>query len=359
MDRFMALAFSLAKKADPFPNPKVGAVLVKGGRVIGRGYHKKAGMPHAEMEALADAERRGESARGTMLYVTLEPCSHTIKRTPPCTKAIIAAGIGRVAYAMKDPNPLVGGAEELHSHGIEIAGPTDQRIGESLNRRYIKNISQKPFVMVKMAMSADGKTATRTGDSRWISCPESRKRVHRLRSGFDAVMVGIGTVIKDDPKLTARIRGGRDPYRVIVDGRLRIPMDSNVLRNPDGRTILATTGKAPKAKLAKLRNVLVCGNSEVDMRELLLGLGAMGIRKVLIEGGSELNAKALEAGIVDRICLFVAPKIIGGRDAKPVFGGRGVEKVAGATPLRLRSAKKISADLMLVYDVMRDKTQRL
>lgn len=359
MDRFMALAFSLAKRVDPFPNPRVGAVLMKGGCAIGRGYHKRAGMPHAEIEAIGDAKRNGGDVRGATLYVTLEPCSHTIKRTPPCTEAIISAGITRVVYAMRDPNPLVSGARELESHGIRITGPTDQRTGESLNRRYIKNISQKPFVMVKMAMSADGKTATRTGDSKWVSCPESREYVHRLRSEFDAVMVGAGTVIKDDPKLTARIRGGRNPYRVIVDGALRTPMDSNVLRNRDGRTIIATTEKAPKSKLKKLRNVLPCGKSEVDMRKLLLGLGAMGIKKILIEGGGELNATALEAGIVDRICLFVAPKIIGGRNAKPVFGGEGIARMTDATVLNPQKIRKIGIDLMLTYDVVRGKAQSL
>lgn len=355
MDAHMALALRLAKGADPFPNPRVGAVLVKDGRVIGAGYHKKAGMPHAEIEAMEDARRCGDSVRGATLYVTLEPCSHTIKRTPPCTKAIIAARIGRVVYAMEDPNPLVSGAADLRLHGVKTTGPTDQRLGESLNPRYIKNIAQKPFVMVKMAMSADGKTATRTGDSRWISSPESRKRVHRLRSEFDAVMVGAGTVLKDNPKLTARIHGGRNPYRVIVDGKLRIPLDSNVLRNHDGRTIIATTEAAPRTKLAKLRNVFVCGKNAVDLRKLLLGLSAIGIKKVLLEGGSELNAKALDAGIVDRICLFVAPKIIGGRDAKPVFGGNGVEKVASATALRFVTVKKTGTDLMLVYDVLGGK----
>ena len=353
MDRFMALALSLAKKADPFPNPRVGAVLVKDGRVIGTGYHKKAGTPHAEMEAFEDAGRRRQVVKGATLYVTLEPCSHTMKRTPPCTKAIIARGIKKAVYAMKDPNPLVSGAKELRSCGITTIGPTNQKQAEAINRRYIENILKKPFVMVKMAMSADGKTATRTGDSKWISCEKARGYVHRLRSEFDAVMVGAGTVIKDNPGLTARVKNGRNPYRVIVDSDLCIPPNASVLRHKDGKTILATSGKAPKEKIRRLRNVLICGKNEVDMRKLVHALGALGIKRILIEGGGELNARALEAGIVDRLCLFVAPKIIGGVDARPVFGGKGISRMADAVLLGPVNVRKIGTDLLLQYNVMK------
>lgn len=352
MDIFMRRAFALASKADPFPNPRVGAVIVRGNRILGTGYHKRAGMPHAEIEAIRDAKRRTRNpscCRGSTLYVTLEPCSHSAKRTPPCTRAIVREGITRVVYAMKDPNPLVSGAEELRKRGMAVRGPTDQATAGALNRRYIKNISGKPFVMVKMAMSADGKTATRTGDSRWISSPRSREYVHRLRSGFDAVMVGVGTVKTDDPELTTRLVRGRNPWRVIVDHDLCIQASARVLRNRDGKTVIAAAGSAPRRKLNAL--VLRCGRDGVDLRLLMQALAAMGMKRILIEGGSELNAKALEAGIVDRLLLFVSPRIIGGRDAKPVFGGDGVARVDGAVPLTLIKSRKIGTDLMLVYDV--------
>ncbi len=356
MDRFMALALKLAKKADPFPNPRVGAVLVKDGRIIGTGYHRKAGMPHAEIEAIKDARRRGAAVRQSTLYVTLEPCSHTAKRTPPCTEAIIASGIKRVVFGMRDPNPLVSGARELRAHRIATAGPVCQKEAAAMNRRYITNVSKKPFVAMKMAMSADGKTATRTGDSKWISSERSRAYVHRMRGTFDAVMVGAGTILKDNPRLTTRIKGLPDPYRIIVDHDLCIPPAAKALRNDDGKAIIATSGKVPKRKARSLgarATILACGAGEVDLRLLLRALGAMGIHRILIEGGNELNARALEAGIVDRLYLFVAPKIIGGRGAKPVVGGEGAARVADAMLLRPARVRRFGPDLLLEYDLAR------
>lgn len=357
--KFMALALALAKRADPFPNPRVGAVLAKNGRVVGAGFHRGSGLPHAEIEAIRDAKRKTRNqpaCRGATLYVTLEPCSHTAKRTPPCTGAIAKEGISRVVYAMKDPNPLVGGAAELRRRGIpasRVRHPAARRRAERMNCRYIAAIRKKPFVMIKMAVSADGKTATRTGDSKWISSAESRERVHRLRAEFDAVMVGSGTVRADDPQLTTRLVRGRSPWRVIVDHDLRIPLSSRVLRNRDGKTIIAAAeGARPRAGRMGAR-VLFCGRGRVDLRLLVRALGAMGIRRMLIEGGNELNAQALEAGIVDRIMLFVAPKLIGGRGALPVVGGNGAATVAGAIPLRLAKTARSGPDLVLVYDVLR------
>lgn len=355
-DAFMRLALKLARKANPFPNPRVGAVLVKGNRILGTGCHKKPGMPHAEIEAVEDAKRKAgrDAARGATLYVTLEPCSHTNKRTPPCTKAIIANGIKRVVFAMEDPNPLVGGREELEAAGIRVAGPILEEEAAAINRKYVRNILRKPFVAIKMAMSADGKTATRTGDSKWISGPLARRLVHRMRSEFDAVMVGAGTVIRDNPELTSH-GIGRDPYRVIVDGRLRIPLGANVLQNADGKTMVAVGGTAPENKIKKLkrRGVVVfrCGKAEVDMRRLVLGLGAMGMKRILIEGGSELNAKALEAGIVDRLYLFIAPKIIGGRNAKGAVGGKGIGKISEAPALGGMRVRRLGPDLLLEFRV--------
>lgn len=361
MDAFMREALRLAKLADPFPNPRVGAVLVKDGRVIGRGHHRAAGGPHAEIEAIEDAKRKTRNmhaARGAALYVTLEPCSHTAKRTPPCTRAIIREGIAKVVYAMTDPNPLVSGsgAVELARAGVKVAGPTNQAEAAAVNRRYAARISKKPFVAMKMAMSADGRTATRTGDSKWISCPESRALVHRMRAEFDAVMVGAGTIVQDDPHLTAHGRG-RDPYRIIIDGRLRTGSRARALRKRDGKTVIVTSGSAKRRKARALERagarVIACGKGNVDLAALMPALAAMGIRKILIEGGSELNAGALGAGIVDRLFLFVAPVLIGGRDAKPVVGGTGVASVKDALGLSSMRVRRVGRDFLIEAKISR------
>ena len=360
MKTFMQIALRLAKKANPFPNPRVGAVLVKDNEIIGAGYHKKPGMPHAEIEAIVSAKRKRPNAiKGATIYTTLEPCSHTNKRTPPCTKTIIANGIKRVVFAMTDPNSLVKGEDELREAGLEVIGPTNEKEAARMNNAYIKNMSKMSFVAIKMAMSADGKTATRKGDSKWITGEKARKYVYRLRSKFDAIMVGAGTVTRDDPRLTARIKSANDPYRIVVDGRLRIPLDSRVLRNYDGKTIVITTGNASKHKIKKINGtkalVLLCGRTEVDMQKLVLGLRAMGIEKILIEGGAELNAKAFEAGIVDKLYIFVAPKIIGGKDAPGIIGGKGIERMKDALMLEKMKVKKIGADMLLEVDVIKKK----
>ena len=353
----MGLAFRLAKRTDPYPNPRVGAVLVKDVQLIGIGYHKAPGKPHAEIEAIEDAKRRSgdaHAAEGATLYVTLEPCSHTAKRTPPCTDAIIRERISNVVFAMKDPNPLVSGAAILARAGIAVEGPVAQKEAEGLNRRYIASISKKPEITIKMAMSADGKSATRTGDSRWISGEGSRRIVHLMRSRCDAVMVGAGTVAADDPALTSH-GAGKDPWRVIVDGKLSIPLDSKVIRNIDKKTIIATSGRAPGRRIAILRRmgltVLICGQDRVDLRMLAIGLSAMGMKRIMIEGGNGLNAAALEAGIVDRLTLFISPIIIGGKDAKPVIGGEGIRSIAQATGLRMTALKRVGRDLLVEYSV--------
>lgn len=355
MKKFMERALKLARKANPFPNPRVGAVLVKGNRIIGEGHHRKAGMPHAEVEAIEDAKRKTcdtHAAEGATLYVTLEPCSHKNKRTPPCTDAIIASGIRKVVFAMKDPNPLVSGEKKLR-RSIEVSGPTDEKKAAAINKEYVRNVSEKPFVAIKMAMSADGRTATRTGDSKWITGKEARQYVQRMRGQFDAVMVGAGTVKADNPRLTARVKGAPDPYRVILDSDLCIPLNSEVLKNRDGKTIIATTEKAPENRLARMRNAFVCGKKMVDLKRLVLGLGAMGIRKILIEGGSEINASAMEADIVDKLYIFVAPKIIGGRNAKGVIGGTGIGKMKDAKKLKNMKVRRFGEDLLLEFDVQR------
>jgi diaminohydroxyphosphoribosylaminopyrimidine deaminase / 5-amino-6-(5-phosphoribosylamino)uracil reductase len=357
MDAYMKEALRLARRANPFPNPRVGAVLVKSGRVIGRGYHHAAGKPHAEIEAILDARRKCGSpraTRGATLYVTLEPCSHSAKRTPPCTDAIAREGIAKVVFAMEDPNPLVSGAgaKALANAGVraEWAGRAAAKKAAAMNRRYMALIAKKPLVTIKMAMSADGRTATRTGDSKWISCPESRALVHRMRAEYDAVMVGAATVETDNPELTAH-GNGRDPYRIIIDGRLRISSRARVLRMHDGKTIVVACGRSDRARVRALEKagamVLVCGKGDVDLAALMPALAGMGIRKILIEGGSELNAGALEAGIVDGVLLFVAPAIIGGRGAKPVVGGAGAAFVKDALGLSGMRVRRVGRDFLI------------
>jgi diaminohydroxyphosphoribosylaminopyrimidine deaminase/5-amino-6-(5-phosphoribosylamino)uracil reductase len=357
LSRFMRMALALAKKADPFPNPRVGAVIVRRGRVLGSGYHKGAGMPHAEIMAIDQADSAGGDIRGATLYVTMEPCSHKMKRTPPCTLALIRRKIKKVVFGMRDRNPLVDGSDALKKAGVKVEGPVAQKEGEAMNRRYLRHYDEKPFVAIKMAMSADGKTATRTGDSKWISGPKEREYVHRMRSEYGAVIVGAETVIKDNPALTSHGKG-RDPLRIVVDGRLRIPIRSRILAMKDGKTIIAVSERAPEKKIKKIAlhsgaHVFVCGKSKVDLRALTHALAAMGIRKILIEGGSELNAEALKAGIADKLILVVAPKIIGGRRAKPVIGGDGIERMGQAIPLKNSKIRKMGKDLLLEYEISR------
>jgi len=357
MDRFMELALRLARKADPFPNPKVGAVLVKEGKVIGVGYHKAPGKPHAEIEAIHDAKRRTrnpDAPCGATLYVTLEPCSHSMKRTPPCTDAIISCGITKVVYGMDDPNPLVSGATVLRKAGVETRGPAAKKKAAELNKRYIEDVRRKPFVAIKVAMSADGKTATRTGDSRWISGRKSRELVHKMRTEYDAVMVGAGTVIADDPQLTSHGKG-RDPYRIIVDGKLKTPLGAKVI-GKDRKIIIAACEGASRRKarlLSRNAQVFLSGKRKVDLKKLVHALGALGMKKIVIEGGGELNAEALGAGIVDRLYIFIAPKIIGGKEARGVFGGVGAERIKDSVKLKKVKERRIGEDLLLEYDLIR------
>lgn len=358
---FMGIALKLAESSDPFPNPKVGAVLVNGGKVIGKGFHKAPGLPHAEMEAMEDARKLGNEPEiaGATLYVTLEPCSHESKRTPPCTKAIIDSGIKKVVFGMRDPNPLVTGREVLEAAGIEVEGPACAGEAESMNKRYMDNVSAKPFVTLKLAMSADGRSATRTGDSKWISNEESRAHVQLMRADSDAVIVGAQTVRTDNPMLTCRIMEGRNPFRIVVSSSLSIPKSSRVFENGDGKTVIFTSGSAPQERISALgecpgARIITCGESQVDMQKMLLALSAMGMKKILIEGGSTLAACAIEAGIVDRLCLFVAPMLIGGERAKGALGGAGAESISAAVKLGAPKVRKFGRDLLLEYDVERE-----
>ena len=349
---FMAEALKIARNAvgRTSPNPLVGAVIVKGGRIIAEGWHRKAGTPHAEIHALNMA---GELAEGATLYVTLEPCSH-FGRTPPCANKIVDAKISRVVIAMTDPNPLVAGRgiEILKAAGISVDVGILESDARRLNEVFLKYITKKiPFVTAKFASTLDGKIATSTGDSQWISCGESREFTHRLRDISDAIMVGIGTVLADNPSLTARIPNGKNPARIIVDSNARTPLDAKILTDGLAPTIIAVSESAPAEKITALKNlgaeIIVAGSTEVDLRILLRELGRREITSILLEGGGTLNFSMIRAGLVDKIYAFIAPKILGGKNALTPVEGAGFEKIADAAELENLTAEKIGADILL------------
>lgn len=363
-ENYMRMVLSLARKGKgrTSPNPMVGAILVKNRRIVGKGFHKKPGTPHAEILAMVEA---GEDASGATLYTNLEPCVHLEKRTPPCTAEITKRGIKRVVIGMIDPNPLVSGRgiEELEKRGVSVAvGPLKEE-AERLNEAFAKYITKKrPFVILKIASSLDGKIATATGESKWVTGEGGRRFVHRFRSEVDAVMVGIGTILKDDPYLTARIKGGRDPIRIIVDERLSIPVGSNVLNlDSPAKTYIATTERASKTKVREVEKkggaVLIVKEKDglVDLSALMDKLGDLQITSLLIEGGAEINASALREGIVDKVIFFFGPKIIGGRQAISSIGGESPSSLAESILLNDIIAKKIGEDIMVEGYITRDK----
>ena len=354
------------------PNPMVGAVLVKGGKIIAEDYHRKPGTPHAEALVIQKAR---EKSKGATLYVNLEPCCHTDKRTPPCTKAIINAGIKKVVIGMKDPNPKVSGKgiEELKKAGIEIVSGILEEDAKKLNEAYIKYIiTGKPFVTLKVAMTLDGKIATPEGESKWITGEEARREVHKLRGSVDAIMTAIGTVKADDPQMTARGQGSKrvsgqeikSPKRIVIDPNLEIPMDARILQTPP-ETIIVTKksearsqspsatrrgGKAEeKAKTLSDKNIKIIeyDNEKLDLKWLMEKLGKMEITALLIEGGSSLNSHALEDGIVDKVMFFIAPRIIGGKDSFPAVGGKVFRKLSEAHKLKDINVKRIGEDILI------------
>jgi diaminohydroxyphosphoribosylaminopyrimidine deaminase/5-amino-6-(5-phosphoribosylamino)uracil reductase len=355
-ERFMRTALRLAGKAlgRTSPNPLVGAVVVKNRKVIASGWHRRAGEPHAEAIALRKA---GAAAKGATLYVTLEPCSHTKKRTPPCSPLVIASGVRRVVVAMIDPNPRVsgGGVRALKREGIEVVTGVLKHEAERLNEAFIKHMTTgMPFVTMKIAQTLDGKIATASGESKWITGTEAREEGRRLRDRNDAILVGINTVLKDDPSLTARMPGGRDPLRVVVDSRLRIPLNARILtQRSNAGTIVATVATAPRARIAKLRkagaDVLVVRSTggRVDLKDLMRQLGKRDVQSVLIEGGSEVHASALAAGIVDKAVLFVAPLFMTGRDSLPSIGGPSPRRLSQAVLFTEAEASTVGDDLMI------------
>ena len=351
----MALALAVKGRGFTSPNPMVGAVVVKDGRVVGSGYHRRVGGPHAEVNALADA---GEAAKGATLYVTLEPCNHT-GRTPPCTSSIISAGIKRVIVAMSDPNiDVVGGGNDfLTQQGIEVISGVCEDRAKRLNEAFIKyTTTHKPFVIVKCAATLDGRIATRSGDSKWVTGENSREFVHQLRHTVDGILVGIDTVKKDNPSLTTRLKEGqgRDPVRIILDTRLSIPPDAKLLQLESDADTLLITGKAISTKKKQAiegtgARVVACALKDdlIDMQSLLGKLGALGLTSILIEGGSRVIASALRAGIVDKILFFYAPKILGGDDGIPICSGPGPELMKDSLAVTGITVHRFEDDILI------------
>ena len=354
--QFMKRAITLARRGQGWchPNPMVGCVIVRNGEIIGEGYHKRCGELHAERNALASVKG---SAEGATLYVTLEPCCH-YGRTAPCTLAIIENRIAKVVIGSRDPNPKVSGkgVRILREAGIEVVTDFMKEECDELNPVFFHYITTGlPYVTMKYAMTLDGKTATKTGASRWISGPSSLKEVHRMRHANMAIMVGIGTVLKDDPLLTCRIRGGKNPVRIICDSKLRIPLESNLVRTADKvRTIVVCANNYDYFKKQNLERmgvevlIIPAEDGRVDLKALMKKLGSMEIDSILLEGGAGLNASALEAGTVNMVKVVVAPKIFGGRAVSPVEG-TGVELPSQACMFSLRDVRRFGEDVMLTY----------
>jgi diaminohydroxyphosphoribosylaminopyrimidine deaminase/5-amino-6-(5-phosphoribosylamino)uracil reductase len=350
--RWMRHALELAERGRGAvePNPLVGAVIVRDGVMVGEGWHQRFGGPHAEVHALVAA---GDAARGATLYVTLEPCCHHGK-TPPCTDRVLQAGIGRVVAALHDPFPQVAGkgAELLRAAGVSV----DFGVGEAEARRqnapYLKVLATgRAYVHAKWAMTLDGKIATRTGDSRWISNDASRRRVHELRGRMDAIVVGIGTVRADDPHLTARPPGPRVPTRIVLDSHGRIPLDTTLVRTARQTPTLVVTTAAPDGRVAELTGAgcevlhvaAMDGRPGVDA--LLAELGRRRLTNILVEGGSAVLGSFLDAGAVDEVHVFIAPRLAGGTEARTPFAGRGVEKIAQAFQLALEHLEVLGGDV--------------
>ncbi len=352
----MKRALALARRGAGWvnPNPMVGAVVVKQGQILGEGFHEYFGGPHAEANAIGMC-REGTTA-GATLYVTLEPCNHTGK-TPPCTELIIRSGIERVVVGMCDPNANVtgGGIERLKEAGIRVDTGLLESRAKRMNESFIKYITTgRPFVVLKTAMTLDGKIATVTNASRWITGEPSRRLVHRMRGTYSAIMVGIDTVRYDDPQLNIRLRGKwKNPLKVIVDTRCRIPSEARVLAVDPQLALIATTDMASVSRRKEFERagvqVLVCPEKEgkVDLGYLVTALGTMGIDSILLEGGSTLAFSALRNGVVDKVVSFIAPKILGGAQAPTPVGGEGIESMDNAIELKNMTIKRTGKDIMV------------
>ena len=369
-EKYMRRAIELAKKGSGHvnPNPLVGAVIVRDGEIIGEGYHECYGQLHAERNAIANAKKRGNSLEGSTIYVTLEPCCHYGK-TPPCTEAIIEEKIARVVVGSDDPNPLVSGKgfQMLREKGIEVIPHFLKEECDAMNHVFFHYIrTGTPYVAMKYAMTMDGKIACYTGDSKWVTGEESRAHVQTLRNHYKGIMAGIGTVLEDDPMLNCRIEGGRDPIRIIADSHLRIPIDSQLVRTAGQQPlIVACLPDADEEKAAQLQEkgvevLRIPGVTTADITEeqkevislpvLMKELGARKIDGILLEGGGQLNESALQAGIVDRIYCYIAPKIFGGAQAKTPVEGQGLTRAADAWQFNRIGMQEFGQDILLEYE---------
>lgn len=362
-EKYMRLAMQLAGNAigRTSPNPLVGAVIVKDNRVVGCGWHRKAGTPHAEVHALNQA---GELAQGADVYVTLEPCAHYGK-TPPCAKALVEAKVKNVYGGLLDVNPKVAGKgfKILEDAGIHVEYGFLQDELRKQNEVFFKWIEhKKPFIVLKAAMTLDGKIATATGQSKWITNETSRAYGYKLRDIYDGIMVGINTVIEDNPMLTARVDGGKNPIRIVVDSSLRIDINANVVQDKSAKTIVATTDKANKDKILKLQaqdvDVIVVDkdeNDKVDIEKLLDILGQQNICSILVEGGATLNGSFVAKKLVDKVYFFIAPKIVGGKEAKTPVAGTGILNLQEALALKDIQIEKLEEDILIIGRVDKDK----
>lgn len=349
---FQAMSLAVKGAGHTSPNPVVGAVIVRGDKIIGRGWHKKAGMPHAEIEAIKSAK---ESVSGAALYVTLEPCCHW-GRTPPCTDAIISAGIKKVVIGHNDPNPKVAGkgVRALKAAGIDVVTGVLRDECRGLNEAYIKYItSGMPFVTLKLASSLDGRIAAVGGASKWITGIEARRHAHYLRGLSDAVMVGVNTVLADDPELTVRLVKGKNPVRVVLDSALKTPLSAKVFADADkDGLIIFTSEKASRAKATKAKALgaevvrVSSVKGGVDMKEVMKELGRREITSLLVEGGGTIAAGAVKKGLIDKLCLFMAPKLIGG-DGVAVIGPLCVKDPAKALPVSGMTIAMFGKDILV------------
>lgn len=355
---YMQLALELARQGEgqTSPNPAVGAVIVRDDRVVGRGFHVGAGEPHAEAVAIDSA---GDRSHGATMYVTLEPCNHT-GATPPCTEAIVRAGISRVVYAVQDPNPNVTGHghDRLAEAGIKVEHGVLEESARQLNRFYLFAVRMgRPYVVAKFGASLDGRIATRSGESKWITGTPAREEGHRLRRTVDAIMIGANTATRDDPELTARNDGEvRAPLRIVCDSRGRVPLDRVIFRREHpGETLVATTAAMSDRHLSALQGlgvgVLSCASTSegrVDPIDLLRGLAERGIQSVLIEGGGELLGSFFDRGLVQEVWAMLAPLIIGGAGAPSAVGGRGADRLKQALRFSTTTVRRVGEDVVIV-----------
>jgi diaminohydroxyphosphoribosylaminopyrimidine deaminase/5-amino-6-(5-phosphoribosylamino)uracil reductase len=354
--KYIKMAIKLAEKGKGrvSPNPLVGALVVKGDHIVGQGYHARYGDQHAETKALEEA---GSEAKGATIFINLEPCCHH-GQTPPCVDEIIKAGISKAVISVKDPNPIVNGKsiEILKSKGIEVKLGIQEKTASKLNEFFFKYITTgTPFVMLKSGMSLDGKVATKTGESKWVTSEPSREYVHQLRNQMDATLVGIETILRDNPRLTTRLKNskGRDPIRVVIDSLLRIPIRMRIFtQESDAGNTIITTYNAPidrikkiEASGAKVLFVKPKGRNRVDMQAMVKELGKLQITSLLIEGGPGINASAIQEGIVDKVIMFIAPIIIGGKIAPSTIQGDGIARLEDAVRIHNIKTKRLGDDL--------------